>query len=978
MANAVSDANYRKTLLGVDPTGNPMPLATDSSGRLKVSVAASSENYLGTWDASTNTPTITSGVGTSGDYYIVSVAGSTNIDGTSVWNVNDKIIFNGLIWEKVDQSAATIIQDWAAATPYETDEVVIESSILYRRIAAGISGATFDVTEQANWEMIGSPSGIPDWSTGVDYKVDETVFFEDRIYRANADHTSTSFNAQRGFWGVLTTIPAGSDWTPLTYYYADDIVVENDILYRRNTSGTSAVSFALDEVSWTKLTSPSVTSWRLPVTLTGTETDAGANIVGQTVYALDGVNISDGDFILLQGETTDPATYFGRVFEVSGVGASIALTLREDGQLEDGTPVAGDYIHVNQGNTNENSLWYFDGTDWAKTSPLPPYEFQFNTTTDWTPNGGDWDMFIPAGMHGLGTSVRFTAIYESIAGDWVEVEVQETTINQGNGDVTFTVSGTPDLRFAGKLVLDTGLGGTSSGGGTMTIGLLNNRPKSPNGAVIDGTEIFMQTADETSPGILGTSYQTIGVHPTWRNDTSGSAKAQGFYNADTTDGNGLTQNWETDTTGVGAQQGFATTILGATVTDHNHATVTSHVNWSTYVNGTQKTVWSTNDTDLYTDYQLFFGSGISANNNITLTDGAGFLQGNYIGGSMTVPAGTPVTGTNAFGTNLAQAVIWEEDIDDGVVPSLGVSSVGYVGNFAGLASGKTISTINQAVAGAADGGSVAGAIIDNFNMYNAAGIPGGSPATINNLRGFFVPQLFQYSGAVNQWGACVEAEVDNYFNKSVTIGGTGITSNPDIALDIQDAKAIQLGILTTVERDAIATPTAGMQIFNSDTNTVEFYDGTTWGSGGGSNLFSADLTQTVDRTHDQNDFNQDFNNAGIWNFINGTTQIQIDPTSPQIVMSDASSTAAYGASGVSVSETGGSLSVNVSGGFTVSDSTEIASLKPSSVGGSDTEFAVYFGSETTDGTWRMIRNGTDLEVQLRVAGVWVQKGVFTP
>lgn len=37
-----------------------------------------------------------------------------------------------------------------------------------------------------------------------------------------------------------------------------------------------------------------------------------------------------------------------------------------------------------------------------------------------------------------------------------------------------------------------------------------------------------------------------------------------------------------------------------------------------------------------------------------------------------------------------------------------------------------------------------------------------------------------------------------------------------------------------------------------------------------------------------------------------------------------------------------------------------------------------FGDIDTDGTWRMIRNGTDLEVQLRVAGVFITKGIFTP
>lgn len=42
-------------------------------------------DYKGTWNASTNTPTLASGVGDPGSYYIVSVAGSTNLDGITDW-----------------------------------------------------------------------------------------------------------------------------------------------------------------------------------------------------------------------------------------------------------------------------------------------------------------------------------------------------------------------------------------------------------------------------------------------------------------------------------------------------------------------------------------------------------------------------------------------------------------------------------------------------------------------------------------------------------------------------------------------------------------------------------------------------------------------------------------------------------------------------------------------------------------------------
>lgn len=59
-------------------------------------------NYKGTWNASTNSPALASGVGTKGDYYVVSVAGNTSLDGETNWGVGDWAVFNGTVWQKVD------------------------------------------------------------------------------------------------------------------------------------------------------------------------------------------------------------------------------------------------------------------------------------------------------------------------------------------------------------------------------------------------------------------------------------------------------------------------------------------------------------------------------------------------------------------------------------------------------------------------------------------------------------------------------------------------------------------------------------------------------------------------------------------------------------------------------------------------------------------------------------------------------------
>jgi hypothetical protein len=82
----------------------------DAGGKVPVSelpaAVLGALNYQGTWDASTNTPTLTSSVGTKGYYYVVSVAGNTNLNGITDWLVGDWAVYNGTVWQKVDNTDA--------------------------------------------------------------------------------------------------------------------------------------------------------------------------------------------------------------------------------------------------------------------------------------------------------------------------------------------------------------------------------------------------------------------------------------------------------------------------------------------------------------------------------------------------------------------------------------------------------------------------------------------------------------------------------------------------------------------------------------------------------------------------------------------------------------------------------------------------------------------------------------------------------
>lgn len=80
----------------------------DSGGKVPVSQLPSTitgaVEYKGTWNATTNSPDLPAATPDKGDYYVVSVAGSTSLGGITDWAVGDWAIYNGTAWQKVDNS----------------------------------------------------------------------------------------------------------------------------------------------------------------------------------------------------------------------------------------------------------------------------------------------------------------------------------------------------------------------------------------------------------------------------------------------------------------------------------------------------------------------------------------------------------------------------------------------------------------------------------------------------------------------------------------------------------------------------------------------------------------------------------------------------------------------------------------------------------------------------------------------------------
>jgi hypothetical protein len=146
----VNSAVTGKVLTGVNITGGTIQ-ATDSIltafGKIQnqINGLVGGSIYQGTWNASTNTPTLTSGVGTKGYYYIVSVAGSTNLDGITDWNVGDWAIYDGTAWQQVDNTDAVVsVNGFTGAVSLTTSNISEGTNLYYTdaRARGSVSAGT--------------------------------------------------------------------------------------------------------------------------------------------------------------------------------------------------------------------------------------------------------------------------------------------------------------------------------------------------------------------------------------------------------------------------------------------------------------------------------------------------------------------------------------------------------------------------------------------------------------------------------------------------------------------------------------------------------------------------------------------------------------------------------------------------------------------------------------------------------------------
>jgi hypothetical protein len=328
-----------KLLTGLNLAGGGTIAATDSIlqafGKVQnqISGMVGGVTFQGTWDASTNTPTLTSSVGTKGYYYIVSVAGSTNLNGITDWKIGDWAIFNGTTWDKVDNTdAVSSVNGFTGAVSLTTSNIAEGTNLYYldsrARLALSFtagSGAynnttgvitiptnTSQLTNGANFISLSSLSA----SSPLAYNSGSGAF---SIQVANG--SQNGYLSSTDWTKFNNNIPAG---TPATgdyiFYNGSNLAYRNFIATTPLSYNSSTATFSISQASGSANGFLSSSDWTTfnnkqsaltnPVTGTGTtnylpkftgtstignsiiyEAFSGV-VVGGPIYAADGTSTS--------------------------------------------------------------------------------------------------------------------------------------------------------------------------------------------------------------------------------------------------------------------------------------------------------------------------------------------------------------------------------------------------------------------------------------------------------------------------------------------------------------------------------------------------------------------------------------------------------------------------------------------------------------------------------------------------------------
>ena len=520
----------------------------DGSGTVPVSqlpaAVLGALSYQGTWNASTNTPTLTSSTGTKGYYYVVNVAGSTNLNGITDWQIGDWAVYNGSAWQKIDNT------DAVTSVNSKTGTVVLTYSDITSGVVPVVNGGTGVTTSSgANSVVLRDANG----------NITTNCLFEGFTSQANGSLiTLTASSVQN--WVITgsggqtiklpdaTTLPSGALFTFNNNQSSGTIVVQNnsgttiDTLQSGSFSTVVLLNNSTAAGSWDKHDqAPANVSWSTntfdyPGSITSATWNGNAIALnrGGTNANLTAVNggavYSTGTALAISAAGTS-----GQVLTSSGAGAP-TWTTPTTGTV---TSVTGTAPVVSSGGTtpaismaaaSSTVNGYLTSTDWTTfNSKGSGTVTSVSATSPVTSTGGATPTIaIPAAttsVSGYLTSTDWTTFNNKGSGTVTSVAVTAPSIFSVAGS-PITSSGTIALTYSGT-ALPIANGGTGQTTASAAFNALS--PLTTSGDILYGATSGAGT--RLGIGTTGQVLTVVGGLPAWSTAGAGTVTSVSVVSA---------------------------------------------------------------------------------------------------------------------------------------------------------------------------------------------------------------------------------------------------------------------------------------------------------------------------------------------------------------------------------------------------------------------------------------------------------------
>jgi len=475
--------------------------------------------YQGTWNASSNSPTLTSGSGTPGYYYIVSTAGSTNLDGITDWAVGDWAVFSDQAtdaWQKIDNTQVgnvtgsgsnTRIPIWNSSSNLTSD-----------------SGLTFNTSSNAltvggavTWSGGGSAESnsaydnmITAFSDSGSSTITLTLTQQDggtlSTSFSNPQGTMSSFviNTATGLDGGATVTDGGTVNLSLdlsefadsgTLVGTDHLISLDGNAERKSTISSIPLSIFNNNSGFTSFAEPGIFSGG------GTPTLA-SGVTGAEIRTLIGAGTSSSSGV----------TSVGAGDGLTGGGTSASVTLNAGAGT--GITVNADDIAVTPAQTGITSI-YYDGLDIGGVSGVNEITFEASKiafTASSTSIGNIYSGGFRPNTNNtmaLGTSTsKWSSVYATtFLGDLngtINTATTGVTQSQGNNSTKIATTAYVDSYNSGVQTINEGVGIKKSGSSTDVTISVNYDASDTDNLIFGANGISAAVATKPyTPYILG-------------------------------------------------------------------------------------------------------------------------------------------------------------------------------------------------------------------------------------------------------------------------------------------------------------------------------------------------------------------------------------------------------------------------------------------------------------------------------------------